>query len=95
MLIYFGWLHLAVNAIWFWELGWRTESHQGRPMLLGPILLLGLVSGVVQYVVSGASLFGGLSGVLYGLPGHCWVFRYLVPNQAYRLPRGVVAMMLI
>ena len=33
--------------------------------------------------------------MLYGLLGHCWIFQYLAPNQAYRLPRGVVAMMLI
>ncbi len=79
----------------FWELGRRIEFRQGRPMLLGLTLLFGLVSNVVQYAVSGASLFGGLSGVLYGLLGHCWIFQYLAPNQAYRLPRGVVAMMLI
>ena len=95
MLIHFGWLHLAMNAMWFWELGRRIEFRQGRPMLLGLTLLFGLVSNVVQYAVSGASLFGGLSGVLYGLLGHCWIFQYLAPNQAYRLPRGVVAMMLI
>lgn len=95
MLIHFGWLHLAMNAMWFWELGRRIEFRQGGPMLLGLTLLFGLVSNVVQYAVSGASLFGGLSGVLYGLLGHCWIFQYLAPNQAYRLPRGVVAMMLI
>ena len=95
MLIHFGWLHLAMNAMWFWELGRRIEYRQGGLMLLGLSLGFGLVSNVVQYLASGPSLFGGLSGVLYGLLGHCWIFQLLAPTPAYRLPKGVVAMMLI
>ena len=95
MLIHFGWLHLAMNAMWYWELGRRIEYRQGGVMLLGLSLGFGLVSNVVQYLASGPSLFGGLSGVLYGLLGHCWIFQLLAPTPAYRLPRGVVAMMLI
>ncbi|WP_408004960.1 rhomboid family intramembrane serine protease [Pseudomonas triclosanedens] len=95
MLIHFGWLHLAMNAMWYWELGRRIEYRQGPWMLLGLSLGFGLISNVVQYGVSGASLFGGLSGVLYGLLGHCWIFQRMAPTPAYSLPRGVVAMMLI
>lgn len=95
MLIHFGVLHLAMNAMWYWELGRRIEVRQGGTMLLGLTLTFGLVSNIVQYLWSGPSLFGGLSGVLFGLLGHCWIFQWLAPNPAYRLPKGVVAMMLI
>ncbi|SDN31720.1 rhomboid family intramembrane serine protease [Pseudomonas jinjuensis] len=95
MLIHFGWLHLAMNAMWYWELGRRIEYRQGGLMLLALSLGFGLVSNVVQFSVSGASLFGGLSGVLFGLLGHCWIFQLLAPTPAYNLPKGVVAMMLI
>lgn len=95
MLIHFGWLHLAMNAMWYWELGRRIEYRQGPWMLLGLSLGFGLVSNLVQYGVSGPSLFGGLSGVLYGLLGHCWIFQRMAPTPAYQLPKGVVAMMLI
>jgi len=95
MLIHFGWLHLAMNAMWYWELGRRIEYRQGGPMLLGLSLGFGLVSNVAQYLASGPSLFGGLSGGLYGLLGHCWIFQWLAPTPAYRLPKGVVGMMLI
>ncbi|WP_447747888.1 rhomboid family intramembrane serine protease [Pseudomonas nicosulfuronedens] len=95
MLIHFGWLHLAMNAMWYWELGRRIEYRQGPWLLLGLSLGFGLVSNLVQYGVSGPSLFGGLSGVLYGLLGHCWIFQRMAPTPAYHLPKGVVAMMLI
>ncbi|MFJ2690893.1 rhomboid family intramembrane serine protease [Pseudomonas sp. NPDC087336] len=95
MLIHFGFLHLAMNGMWYWELGRRIESRQGSVNLIGLTLLFSLVSNYAQFVFSGPTLFGGLSGVLYGLLGHCWIFQVLSPNSAYRLPRGVLAMMLI
>lgn len=95
MLIHFGILHLAMNALWYWELGRRIEARQGGLMLLALTLLFSLVSNLAQYSQSGASLFGGLSGVLYGLLGHCWIFQKLAPSSAFRLPQGVLVMMLV
>ncbi|AUG40837.1 rhomboid family intramembrane serine protease [Pseudomonas chlororaphis] len=95
MLIHFGFLHIAMNGMWYWELGRRIEQRQGSINLLGLTLLFSLVSNYAQYLFSGPSLFGGLSGVLYGLLGHCWIYQLLSPNLAYRLPRGVLAMMLV
>ncbi|MFP6798244.1 MAG: rhomboid family intramembrane serine protease [Pseudomonas sp.] len=94
MLIHFGWLHLAMNSLWYWELGRRIEARQGAMMLLGLSLLFSLTANFAQYLHAGPSLFGGLSGVLYGLLGHCWIFQRLAPTPAYRLPPGVLVMML-
>lgn len=93
--LHFGLLHLAMNGMWYWELGRRIEHRQGAPMLLGLTLLFGLVSNLSQYLFGGPGIFGGLSGVLYGLLGHCWLFQKLAPDEAYRLPPGVVVLMLI
>ncbi|PAU55960.1 rhomboid family intramembrane serine protease [Pseudomonas indica] len=95
MLLHFGFLHLAMNSMWYWELGRRIEAHQGSLALLGLTLVFGLVSNFAQYLHAGPSLFGGLSGVLYGLLGHCWLYQKLAPNPAYRLPPGVVVLMLV
>lgn len=95
MLIHFGILHLAMNGLWFWELGRRIEVRQGAWRLLGLTLLFSAVSNVIQYQFSGPSLFGGLSGVLYALLGHIWLFQWLAPTPAYRMPRGVLVMMLV
>jgi GlpG protein len=95
MLIHFGILHLAMNGLWYWELGRRIELRQGRWYLLGLTLLFSAVSNVIQYLFSGPSLFGGLSGVLYGLLGHIWLFQWLAPTPVYRMPKGVLVMMLV
>ena len=95
MLLHFGILHLAMNSLWYWELGRRIETRQGALMLLLLTLWFGLAANVAQYLYAGPALFGGLSGVLYGLLGHCWLFQWLAPNAAYRLPRGVLVSMLI
>jgi len=95
MLIHFGFLHIAMNGMWYWELGRRIELRQGSINLLGLTLLFSLVSNYAQYFFSGPTLFGGLSGVLYGLLGHCWIYQLLAPNPIYRLPRGVLVMMLV
>ncbi|MBC9250118.1 rhomboid family intramembrane serine protease [Pseudomonas alcaligenes] len=94
-LIHFGVLHLAMNGMWYWELGRRIEARQGGLQLLGLSLLIALLSNLAQFWFSGPSLFGGLSGVLYGLLGYCWIFQLLAPTPAYRLPRGVLGMMLV
>ncbi|HDS1735812.1 rhomboid family intramembrane serine protease [Pseudomonas sp. BP8] len=95
MLLHFGVLHLAMNGLWYWELGKRIELRQGPWLLLSLTLLFSLVSNLAQHFVGGPSLFGGLSGVLYGLLGYVWLYQWLAPNPHYRLPKGVLVMMLI
>lgn len=95
VLLHFGLLHLAMNSMWCWELGRRIELRQGALVFLGLLLFYSLVSDLAQYLWSGPGLFGGLSGVLYGLLGHCWIYQKLAPAPVYRLPPGVIGMMLI
>lgn len=95
MLLHFGFLHLAMNMMWYWEIGRRIEYQQGGLFLLLLTLGSALVSNGSQAVFSGPSLFGGLSGVLYAVLGHCWIYQRIYPQASYALPKGIVAMMLI
>ena len=93
--IHFGFMHLAFNALWLWELGRRIELRSGSLWMLGLTLLFALVSNMAQWLVSGSTaLFGGLSGVLYGLLGYYWLYQMLSPSPMFDLPKGVVIMML-
>ena len=92
--LHFGWMHLAFNSLWYWELGRRIELRSGSLWLLGLTLLFALVSNSVQWLFGGQPFFGGLSGVLYGLLGYCWIYQLLAPNVHFDLPKGVVVLML-
>ncbi len=94
--IHFGLMHLAFNALWYWELGRRIEMRSGGLWLLGLTLLIGVISNTAQWWWTGTNgLFGGLSGVLYGLLGYCWLYQLIAPNVHFALPKGVVIMMLV
>lgn len=65
--IHFGIVHLSFNAAVVIEFGRRIERGAGSGVLLWMTLLIAVVGNVAQFVVASAPLFGGLSGVAYGL----------------------------
>jgi GlpG protein len=92
ILLHFGWLHMVFNLLWWLDLGRRIE-HQSR-LLLVALLLVTSVAGNVAQAWQEASLFGGLSGVIYGLLGYIWVMdRYNTPR--YHLPQNILVFMLL
>ncbi|MDZ7781979.1 MAG: rhomboid family intramembrane serine protease [Halioglobus sp.] len=78
--LHFGWLHIVFNCLWLWELGHRVEAVMGRFNMLMLCLAIALVSNGSQYVYGGPGLFGGMSGVVYGLLGFAWVAPLLQPR---------------
>ena len=56
--------------------------------------MTGVISNVGQYLWSGPSLFGGMSGVIFGLLGYIWIRHTLAPHPALELPRGIIALMI-
>jgi GlpG protein len=92
--LHFGVLHIVFNALWVWEFGRRIEGFMGHWVMLGLALLIGVGSNLAQYYWQGPSLFGGLSGLLYGLLGFLivWQKRRVVPEP---LPSPVAIFMLV
>ena len=68
--IHFGIAHLAFNAAVVIEFGRRIERGAGSLVLLLLTLLVAVTGNVAQFLVTQAPLFGGLSGVAYGLFGY-------------------------
>ena len=92
MLLHFGWLHLVFNVLWWLDLGRRIE-HQSRLLLVALLVFTSLAANVAQ-AWQEASLFGGLSGVIYGLLGYIWVMDRYNPVR-YHLPQNILIFMLL
>ncbi|HED15094.1 MAG TPA: rhomboid family intramembrane serine protease [Gammaproteobacteria bacterium] len=91
--LHFGLLHLVFNMLWLWDLGDVLERVQGSRWLLLFVIFIGIASNLAQYVYAGP-LFGGMSGVVYGLLGYLWLRGYLDPHFPLRPNKSVVYLML-
>jgi GlpG protein len=92
--LHFGWLHIVFNGLWLWELGSRVESVLGSLNMLALFLVVAMVSNGSQYAFGGPGLFGGMSGVVYGLLGFCWVAPLLQPRWKIQ-PAPVIVIFMI
>lgn len=77
--LHFGWLHIVFNSLWLWELGGKVERVMGHMNMLLLFLVIAVVSNGSQFAFGGAGLFGGMSGVVYGLLGFSWVAPLFQP----------------
>ena len=87
-------MHILFNMLWFKDLGSIIEYKFGKNDLIRIMLISGLVSNLMQYLVSGPQ-FGGMSGVLYALLGYLWVFKKIEPEFDLALPSRDVSLMII
>ncbi len=90
--VHFGIIHLLFNLLWLADLGRRIESSQSSMRLLLVVAVTALCANLSQYWHVPGSAFGGMSGVVYGLLGYCWLAGRRTPRL--QLPAGVVAFLL-
>jgi len=95
MFIHFGWIHIVFNILWVWEIGRRIELISGSSVLLLVTIVSSLGANFLQYAMSGAGLFGGMSGVVFGYLGHSLVWEKLVPGRKMGLRSGIYIFMLV
>mgnify|MGYP001030040235 CR=1 FL=1 len=91
--LHFGWLHIVFNCLWLWELGSRVERVLGHFNLAMLFLVIAVLANGAQYVHTGPSLFGGMSGVVYGLLGFAWVAPLLQPAWRIQPSRPIMLLM--
>jgi rhomboid protease GlpG len=93
--LHFGWLHIAFNSLWLWELGAKIERKLGGLNMLLLFFTIALVSNSAQFVFGGPGLFGGMSGVVYGLLGFGWAGARLQPDWASMQPPQAVMILMV
>ena len=91
--LHFNILHILFNCMWMWSLGRLIEVMRGPRFYLSFFVLAGIASNVAQYLITGSPVFGGLSGVIYGLFGYVWIRGRLDPSFP-SMDKNTVIMML-
>lgn len=92
--LHFGILHILFNVLWLRDLGSVIESRRGSVQFLLLVLLLAVISNLAQFVHRGP-MFGGMSGVVYGLLGYIWMQGKINPAGRLILRPQIVTMMMV
>ena len=62
--------------------------------MAGMVLAIAVVSNLCQYLYDGP-LFGGMSGVAYGLFGYIWIKSRVEPSSGFYMHQTTVMVMLV
>ncbi|GAB3475196.1 rhomboid family intramembrane serine protease [Marinomonas epiphytica] len=89
--LHFSVLHLIFNLLWVWELGRKIELLVGKLGWLLGFLTIGVASNLMQFSWEGYPLFGGLSGVVYGLVGFAWLMPMLLAKWPRLISKPLMA----
>jgi GlpG protein len=89
-----GLLHLFLNMLWLFSLGNLIETRQSSRHLLVLALVIAALSNLAEYLVNGP-MFGGMSGVVYGLLGYVWMKGRFDPASGMDLPPQTLTLMLV
>jgi len=92
--LHFGFLHVLFNSLWMWDLGRRLELLLGKRNYILFFIFTAVVSNIAQYRWAADTMFGGMSGVVYGLVGFIIVSHNLSPNKLTAVPASVLGFML-
>jgi len=95
MFLHFSFAHLAFNCLWIYVLGEKIERIDGKLVFILIIIFTGISSNLLQYLWTSSSLFGGLSGVIYGMLGYCLVMEMESNYIKYGLPPGLYLFMIV
>lgn len=91
--LHFSATHLIFNLFWWWYLGGRLELTYGSATLVLVTIVTAVASNYAQWFMSGP-LFGGLSGVVYGLLGFAMVVAWKRPWHPLALPPALLIFMI-
>lgn len=88
--LHFSLMHIAFNMALLWFVGQRIELLQGSVRMFGITMVIGLGSNIMQAKYVEASIFGGMSGVVYGLLGYGWVWSLMRPEKNLQIPNVIL-----
>ena len=90
--LHFTLVHLVFNMVLLWTFGRQIEQKQPLWVWLSLVLASAAAGNIAQLYASGP-FFGGMSGVVFGLLGYCWLWTLLNKDGRYLMPHIFMAMM--
>jgi GlpG protein len=95
---HYGLMHIALNMLMLYSFGPMIEDRRGTAFMLLLVLAVAVLSNAGQALeatIRGhASLFGGMSGVCYGVFGYIFVKSRFDGREPYQLPPGTTILAL-
>ena len=85
---------LAFNCLWIYVLGSKIELHDGHIRFIFLVFFLRYLL-IIPIYFFGILIFGGLSGVVYGMFGFCLVIELDLKYERYGLPPAIYLFMLV
>ncbi|MGB0987710.1 MAG: rhomboid family intramembrane serine protease GlpG [Pseudoalteromonas spongiae] len=93
-IMHFSAMHLIFNLMWWMYLGDKITEQLGKRFLVLVFMVTALASNWLQFTLENAN-FGGLSGVVYGLLGFCWLYGHFTGNRKLAISPSIVGFMLV
>lgn len=94
MFLHFHVAHIVFNMLLFYYFGKQIERQRGSLRLTALILIVSVAANVAQ-VAFKSPLFGGMSGVVYGLFGYVWMRLRIQPDSGFQLEPSMVVITLL
>ena len=91
--LHFSWMHILFNSGALLQVGSWLERYWGPVVFSILCLVLGVGSNLIQYWETPSPLFGGLSGIVFGLFTFNGVTQLRKPSLAVYLPKGMYIML--
>lgn len=94
VLLHADFLHILFNMAWLWILGRQLEARLSLPKMALLIVIIGILSNIVQYLMGGPT-FLGFSGIVVGMVGFIWMRQKIAPWEGYPLQRSIVLFIVV
>ncbi|MBT5412607.1 rhomboid family intramembrane serine protease [Porticoccus sp.] len=93
--LHFSIFHLIFNSLLLWILGQKIEYSIGSLYFFMSVFFISIISNLSQYLLAKSVLFGGLSGLVYGLLGFIWISYKFSREPIMLIPQGLFGFMLV
>ena len=92
--LHFSFFHIVFNMLWLHVLGRQIELREGARYYVVLLVTIAIVSNTSQYLLSN-SIFGGFSGVVYGMLGYIWMMSKFRPSSGYEIDNFTIGLMVV